>query len=48
MVMLDWVGLLARDLAAPLRGYRLVGLQIPAEMDGNGFAPLPAPTETAA
>ena len=43
MATLDLVGLIARDMAASLRFYRLVGLDIPVEMDSHGHVEITLP-----
>lgn len=43
MARLDLIGLIVRDMAASLKFYRLLGLDIPAEMDNEGHVEVTLP-----
>ena len=43
MAKLDLIGLVVKDMAASLKFYRLLGMDIPAEMDGEGHVEVTLP-----
>lgn len=43
MIQLDLLGLVVKDMAASLAFYRLLGLSIPAELDGEQHAEITLP-----
>lgn len=43
MAQLDLVGIVVKDMAATLRFYRLLGLEIPPEADGEGHVEVQLP-----
>ncbi|MCB2178549.1 VOC family protein [bacterium] len=43
MPTLDLIGIVVKDMAASLAFYRMLGLEIPAEMDGEGHVEVTLP-----
>ena len=43
MAKLDLIGLVVKDMAASLKFYRMLGLDIPAEMDSEGHVEITLP-----
>ena len=43
MAKLDLIGLVVKDMAASLKFYRLLGMDIPPEMDGEGHVEVTLP-----
>lgn len=43
MTKLDLIGIVVRDMAASLKFYRLLGMEIPAEMDNEGHVEVTLP-----
>ena len=43
MARLDLIGLVVQDMAASLKFYRLLGMEIPAEMDSEGHVEITLP-----
>lgn len=43
MATLDLIGIVVKDMATSLKFYRLLGLEIPAEMDSEGHVEVTLP-----